>query len=539
MPKTAIIIGAGPAGLTAAYELLKRTDITPIILEKSGEAGGISKTLEYKGNRLDIGPHRLFSKSDRVMSWWMDMMPLQKEGPVDLKYQNKSRSFDATRSNGHSDSEKVMLVVTRESRIYFMRTFFSYPLQLSIRTLRILGVPRTIRILTSYAAAKLFPRKPEKTLEDFLINRFGKELYLLFFKDYTEKVWGVPCDIISAEWGAARIKGVSLQKVLKEALKSFLKKKKKGDIAQKEKEVSLLEQFLYPRFGPGSLWEEVAGRVREMGGTILFNQDVRNISWDKDEILAIQTIDSQTGETATFEGDYYFSSMPVTELIAGMGGRVPGNVKEVAAGLLFRDFVTVGVLLKQLSIMNKKTGQYERLEIKDTWLYIQEPDVKVGRIMIYNNWGDGMIRDRFNSTWIGMEYFCYTTEDFWKMDDEGIKRQAIDELEKLGLARKEDVLDVSVQRMEKTYPAYFGTYDRFPEIREFVDRFDNLYLIGRNGMHKYNNSDHSMLCAMFAVDNILDGIRAKDNIWAISCEMEYPDEKKYKVNSYPAYTYSQ
>src|SRR5258708_29207768 len=262
MAKRAIIIGAGPAGLTAAYELLKRTDIIPVILEKSGDIGGISKTINYKGNRMDMGPHRFFSKSDRVMNWWLHMMPLQEStDSLTISYQNKTREIngdgaDAT-IQGKKDPDKVMLVIQRLTRIYFLRKFFAYPIQLGFDTLKTLGLVRTIKILFSFLWIRLFPIKPEKSLEDFIINKFGKQLYLLFFKDYTEKVWGVPCHEISAEWGAQRIKGVSLSKAIAQALKTMVNKKKgNGDINQKGTETSLIGQFLYPKKGPGSLWEE-------------------------------------------------------------------------------------------------------------------------------------------------------------------------------------------------------------------------------------------------------------------------------------------
>lgn len=509
---TAIIIGAGPAGLTAAYELLKKTEIKPIILEKSTDIGGISKTLDYKGNKLDIGPHRLFSKSDHVMDWWLKILPLEESGTFDITYRNRVRTvaFEAGSKAGY-DPDKVMLPVRRLSRIYYLRSFFAYPLQLSVRMLKIVGVMQTLKILLSYAKSKMSPRKPEATLEDFIINRFGVELYEMFFKDYTVKLWGVPCDIISAEWGAARIRGISLQKVLAESVKKLVQSgKRKSDIRQKGKEVGLLEQFLYPRRGTGSLWEEVARQVEEMGGVIIKDQNVDCISVEGSEIKSIRSRNTVTGEVTTWEGKYFFSTMPVPELVAGLGEIVPDNVKEVADGLLFRDFVTVGVL------MNKWACE----EVKDTWLYIQEKDVMVGRIMVYNNWGDGMIKDN-SKIWIGMEYFCYVTDEFWKKEDHEIGAQAIDELIKMGLALREDVLDYSVQRMEKTYPAYFGTYDRFAEVREFTDKFGNLFLVGRNGMHKYNNSDHSMLTAIAAVDNIVAGVTSKENIWNIPADQEY------------------
>lgn len=532
MPRKAIIIGAGPAGLTAAYELLKRTDIVPIILEKSGDIGGISKTVNYKGNRIDIGGHRFFSKSDRVMEWWLNIMPIQplEERQCTVTYHKKSRtiitegSFPKLSENEQPD--KVMLVRKRLSRIYFLRTLFSYPIQLSLDTLKKLGLSRTVRILTSYLKARLTPRKPEKSLEDFFINRFGEKLYKLFFKDYTEKVWGVPCVKISAEWGAQRIKGISIAKALAHAVKSLKPKtlSRKGDIAQKDTETSLIENFLYPKLGPGQLWEEVACQIQQMGGKVYLNQNVKHISMGEKSIQTVTTVDSDTGQAKIWEGDYFFSTMPVKELIGGMRGEVPDQVKEIAAGLQYRDFITVGVLLSQLLPPGEKEDGNRPRILPDTWVYIQEKDIKVGRLQIFNNWSPFMVKDA-STVWIGMEYFCNTTDAFWNLSDTDIQASAINELEKMGLAKIDDVLDSTVLRVEKTYPAYFGTYDQFHVIRQFTEQFSNLFLIGRNGMHKYNNSDHSMLTAMVSVDNIIKEIPGKENIWAINTENEYHEEK--------------
>jgi protoporphyrinogen oxidase len=532
MKKRAIIIGAGPAGLTAAYELLKRTDIQPIVLERSGDIGGISKTVNYKGNRIDIGGHRFFSKSDRVMNWWMNIMPVQTDSatPFTITYQQQSRNVNPAdqppaASATEDQADKVMLVRKRLSRIYFMRKFFTYPIQLSIDTLRKLGVIRTIAILFSYLKAQLLPRKPEKNLEDFMVNRFGYTLYNLFFKDYTEKVWGVPCDKIPAEWGAQRIKGVSVSKAIQHAVQSAMATKKQNkDISQKDTETSLIEQFLYPKFGPGQLWEEVARQVEAMGGKILMHHDVKRIYTEDSKVTAVAAINHITGETSYLEGDYFFSTMPVQELIGGLDGPIPEEVKQVASGLQYRDFITVGILLKKMSQLDKKTGEWKPLELKDTWIYIQEKDVKVGRLQLFNNWSPYMVKDP-DTVWVGMEFFCNQTDEFWKLPDADIQRLAIQELEKIGLASEGNVLDATVLRMEKTYPAYFGSYDRFDVIREYVDGFENLFLVGRNGMHKYNNSDHSMLTAMVAVDNIAEGVVSKENIWAINTEQEYHEEK--------------
>ena len=530
MGRTSIIIGAGPAGLTAAYELLKRTDIKPIVLEKSDDIGGISKTVNYKGNRIDIGGHRFFSKSDRVMKWWLDLMPIEPGYEnLSIKYRNQSRELKVDPSaKGRQHDDKVMLVRERLSRIYFLRRFFNYPLQLSLDTLKKLGVVRVGLIMASYLKSRIFPRRPVATLEDYLVNSFGKELYKLFFKDYTEKVWGVPCDKISAEWGAQRIKGVSISKALSHAIRS-IRNPKAGDedIAQKNVETSLIERFLYPKFGPGQLWEEVARQIQEMGGTILKNKNVTGIVPDGNRIKAIETQDAKTGLTQVLEGDFFFSTMPVQELVLGLRTEVPAEIRKIAAGLQYRDFLTVGILLDRLSHKDGKSGKEERLTLKDTWIYIQEREVKVGRLQLFNNWSPYLVKNE-DQVWLGMEYFCNKDEPFWNQTDAEIIDFAIGELELIGLALRENVLDATVLRMEKTYPAYFGTYERFDEVREYLDGFSNLFLIGRNGMHKYNNSDHSMLTAMTAVDNICAGSTDKANIWSINTEQEYHEEDKNK-----------
>jgi protoporphyrinogen oxidase len=533
MQKKAIIVGAGPAGLTAAYELLQRTDIIPIILEKSTDIGGISKTVNYKGNRIDIGGHRFFSKSDRVMDWWMTVMPLDKEAAeiFSISYQNKTREVKAKRQEADSDTlvaqdpDLIMLVRKRLSRIYFLKQFFTYPIQLSIDTLKKLGLITTLKIMFSYLYARIFPRKEEKSLEDFMINRFGTTLFHLFFKDYTEKVWGIPCNKISAEWGAQRIKGISIGKAIAHAIKSTIEAGKPKDLKQKNVETSLIEQFLYPKHGPGQLWEEVARQVTERGGTILMQHDVVRIHSQGNHVTGVTTLDKTTGEMILLEGDYFFSTMPMQELVADMETDVPAAIREIAAGLMYRDFVTIGILLKNLSLTDKKTGEQKPATLDDTWIYIQEKDVKVGRLQLFNNWSPYMVKDP-TTTWVGMEYFCNKGDEFWEQSDETIRITAIEELCKIGLAQKSDVLDATVLRMEKTYPAYFGTYNRFDELRNYIDTFENLFLVGRNGMHKYNNSDHSMLTAMVAVDNIEKGITTKTNIWSINTEQEYHEEKK-------------
>ena len=520
MKKRAIIIGAGPAGLTAAYELLKRTEIQPVVLEKSTYMGGISRTVNYKGNRIDLGGHRFFSKSDRVMNWWLEHLPLEKRvnGNANIGYHQQRRELATPASGpdpGHAD--EVMLLRKRKSRIYYLRRFFEYPIQLSRNTLVQLGFRRTLRIGVSYLRSAILPIRDVTTLEQFFINRFGRELYLTFFKDYTEKVWGVPCDKISAEWGEQRVKGLSISK----AILHFLKPgRKNSDVAQKETETSLIEQFLYPKYGPGQMWETVARKVSAMGGEIVCGFDVTGIRCEGEHVRALSGMDSQ-GKPQTIEGDYFFSTMPIQELVRGMDATVPAKVCEISDGLLYRDFITVGLLLRKLKI--GENGPTQRL-IDDNWIYVQEPDVLAGRLQIFNNWSPYMVADP-GSVWLGVEYFCYEADELWKKSDQAMAALAAEELDRIGIIDHSDVLESTVIRMPKTYPAYFGTYSRFDELREYLDKFENLFLIGRNGMHKYNNQDHSMLTAMVAVDTIVAGSTDKAAIWKVNTEMEYHEKK--------------
>jgi protoporphyrinogen oxidase len=526
MKKKAIIIGAGPAGLTAAYELVHRTDIEPVILEKSSDIGGISKTVKYRGNRLDIGGHRFFSKSDRVMKWWLNILPLQKDSKeeITIGYQQQSKvistlNYPQTEIAGN---DKMMLVRNRQSRIYYLKKFFEYPLRLSADTLRKLGLVKLVKISISYLRAKIWPRRNELTLEDFFINRFGKELYVTFFKEYTEKVWGKPCNAISAEWGAQRVKELSIGKAIRHSLRKTFSDKKNNSIEQNPKHTSLIERFLYPKFGPGQLWEEVAEIIQKKEGKIFQNCDVSAIHHNGEKILRIEALNKNTNQAESFEGDYFFSSMPVKDLISVMYPPPPPTILHIAAGLEYRDFITVGLLLEKLAI--KDDGASRNGLIKDNWIYIQDPGVKLGRLQIYNNWSPFMVKDP-DKVWLGLEYFCQQGDELWNLEDAAFTGMAIGELEKIGFIEGDKVLDSTIIRMEKTYPAYFGTYKDFDKIRQFTDRFTNLFLVGRNGMHKYNNSDHSMLTAMTAVDNIINGVSSKENIWQINTEQEYHENK--------------
>ena len=507
--KTAIIIGAGPAGLTAAYELLQRAPhIKPIVFETSGFLGGIARTVNYKGNRMDIGGHRFFSKSVRVLQWWENILPLEKnalkDGQVTIKYQNKSAKFYSGHQGVDPDkTDKVMLVRNRLSRIFFGGKFFDYPVTLSWKTFSNLGLFRMIKITAAYMGAKIRPRQ-ERSLEDFFINRFGGELYRTFFKDYTEKVWGVPCNEISPQWGGQRVKGLSMGKVLVHMVRKFIFPKK----ASENVETSLIQKFLYPKLGPGQMWEEVAALIHARGSQIHLHHQVIELTMREGSIKEIKVKDLLTGEIRSQKGDYFISTMPVKDLVASIEPAVPESVSKAAQGLVYRDFMTVGLLVKKL---NKPEI------VLDNWIYIQDKGVKVGRLQIFNNWSPYLVKDPA-TVWIGLEYFCNEGDELWNTKDDEFRAFAIHELVRLGILKKEDVIDGTVIRMPKAYPAYTGTYFMFEGIRKFTDSIENLFLIGRNGMHKYNNQDHSMLAAMTAVDNIVSNTKSKDNLWSINME---------------------
>ena len=533
--QTAVIIGAGPAGLTAALEFCRKSSIRPIVLEASDRIGGIACTVRHHGNRIDIGGHRFFSKSDRVMNWWNEIMPVAPEEcnqeecnqPPSISYQNKARTLNGLHQPAgepSGDPDCVMLVRPRKSRIYFMRSFFDYPLSLSPATLSKLGLFRTVRILASYIHAQLRRRHPEKSLQDFFVNRFGRELYLTFFKSYTEKIWGVPCEQISADWGAQRIKGLSLRKAAAHLFrKLILPRTGSADIRQKNSETSLIEQFLYPKYGPGQLWERVAALVQEGGGEVRLGWKVAGLQVEKDRdgqerIVSVQALNPQR-QLVTIRGDYFFSTMPVRELLCAIDVPLPSNIQAISDGLQYRDFITVGLLVDRLLIT-----EADGSPIKDTWIYIQEPDVLVGRLQIFNNWSPYMVADP-SKVWIGLEYFCNDTDPLWKMPDAEIARFASNEAASIGILKSSDVRDSCVIRVPKTYPAYSGTYERFDQIVRYTERFENLFLVGRNGMHKYNNQDHSMLTAIMAVENILAGIKSKHNLWEVNTDQDYHEQK--------------
>ena len=519
--KTAVIIGAGPAGLTAAFELLTRTDIIPVIIEVDKQVGGLSKTVNYHGNKIDIGGHRFFSKSEKVIAWWLQFLALEPAFEGDrftINYHNQAASIQSNQS-AEPDEQNVMLVRRRKSRIFYHKQLFDYPLSLSIGTLQKLGFGKTFKAFLSYLYSKIFPKKPENTLEDFFINRFGEELYKTFFRDYTRKVWGVPCKEIPASWGQQRVKNLDIGKLIGHAISSIFKRNTRLD--QKGTSTSLIEQFLYPKFGPGQMWETVVSEIKKRGGRILMETAVSGIRGDGGcRILSVETTDLQSGQKTEVSADYFFSSMPVKELVAGFSNlMVPANVKKIALSLEYRDFLIVGILTDRL-LLREKDGS----DITDNWIYIQDKNLQAGRLQFFQNWSPWMVAHS-GFKWIGVEYFSNETDAFWQQPDNQLAALAVREMESIGILNAERVKDTVVVRVKKAYPSYYGAYKDFHQVQDFLDQVENLFPVGRNGMHRYNNSDHSMLTAMASVDHIISGKSDKKDIWAINTEEEYHEEQ--------------
>lgn len=514
-----IIIGAGPAGLTAADKLLdekEKYDVT--ILEETNEIGGISRTVKYNGNRMDIGGHRFFSKDPEVMKYWEELMPIQGENSFDDEKLKRAKKLNAGGPNPNTE-DGVMLIRTRVSRIYFLKKFFDYPVSLKWKTLKNMGLLRTIKVGFSYLKAIIFKRK-ENSLEDFYINRFGEELYKMFFKNYTKRLWGRKASEISADWGAQRVKGVSINAIIKDMFNKLFGKKNKENT-----ETSLIEQFWYPKFGPGQLWETLAARIEKKGGKILKGYKVKNINIKDGKIVSVEC--EVDGENKIVSGDIFISTMPVKDLVCGFKGKnVPEDMLEIAKGLPYRDFMTVGLLVDKLNLKNETDIPTLGNIVPDCWIYVHEPEAKLLRIQIFNNWSPYMLKDPRNTVWIGLEYTCSEGDKYWNMSDTEFTDVAAKELIKMGIIEKNNILDSHREKVKKAYPAYFDTYSKMGELIKYLDGFQNLYCIGRNGQHRYNNMDHSMVTAFEAVKNIKNGVRDKSNIWNVNTEKEYHEEKK-------------
>lgn len=517
--KKVLIIGAGPAGLTAAYELLNKTkeDMEVVVFEESGAMGGISKTVNYKGNRMDMGGHRFFSKVPEVNEWWNHMLPMQGAPSWDDIALERQIPL-ADQGPDPEKEDRVMLHRNRVSRIFYEQRFFDYPIQLKLELFVNMGLVNTVQAMFSYLGSVLHKRE-EKSLEDFYINRFGKKLYSMFFENYTENLWGRHPSGIDPSWGAQRAKGLSVFAIIKDVFGKMLPKKKNRHV-----ETSLIESFSYPKLGPGQLWDVTAEEIEKKGGKILRNAKVTGIRKDENNVITALQYE-QDGETKTMEGDIVISSMPIKDLIAGMND-VPEEPARIAKGLPYRDYMTLGVLVPKLNLKNKTKIKTVGNIVPDNWVYVHDRSVKMGRFQIYNNWSPYMVKDLETTVWVGLEYFCNEGDDFWNQSDEEFTRLGMQEMVKMGLIDSTDlVIDTHAERVKKAYPAYFDTYEEMDKLIAYLNTIDNLYCVGRNGQHRYNNIDHSMVTSFEAVKNILSGKTDKSNIWSVNTEKEYHESK--------------
>ena len=475
-PLSVICIGAGPAGLTAAY-LLSKQGIAATVLEMDPVyVGGISRTATYKGFAFDIGGHRFFSKSAEVNALWSELL------------------------------EKDFLDRPRKSRIYYRSQLYDYPLK-AFDALSKLGPIEALRCVLSYLQVRLNPIPEAKTFEQWVTNRFGRRLFQIFFKTYTEKVWGMKCSEISADWAAQRIKDFSLTKAIWHAI---MPQKKSGSGGKVIK--TLIDSFRYPRRGPGMLWEETARRIGAMGGRVQLGQRVISLDWsDADGCWTVVTR-GQDGSERSLRADHVISSMPMRELARALNPAPSGLMLKAAEGLRYRDFLTVALIVKDRNVFD------------DNWIYIHEPGVKVGRIQNYKSWSPEMVPDAKLNCY-GLEYFCFEGDGVWGASDADLIRLATDEMVKLKLVDRDDIVDGAVVRQPKAYPVYDEGYQERVETmrRELEARYPALHLVGRNGMHKYNNQDHAMMTAMLTVENIRQGRRAFD-VWNVNQDAEYHEE---------------
>ena len=476
-PDTVIVVGAGPAGLTAAYELTTR-GVPVVILEKDSDVGGLARTVEYKGFRFDIGGHRFFTKVAPVAALWREMLG------------------------------KDFVRRPRLSRIYYQGRFFDYPLK-PLNALRNLGLWTSFRVLLSCLWIKLFPIRPERSFADWVSNRFGRRLFHINFETYTEKVWGIPCHRIGAQWAAQRIKGLSLKTAVLNMLAPATRKSG-GPIK------SLIEQFDYPRLGPGMMWDAFRERIEIGGGTLRLNSRIVRILHDGARVTGVEV--EHDGAKYVQPASHVISTMPVRHLIQRFDPPAPKEIVEAASRLSYRDFLTVALIIDQASVF------------PDNWIYVHDDRVSVGRIQNYKNWSPDMVPDP-GLTCLGLEYFCFAGDGLWSKTDAELIELATRELQAIGLAPKRLVRDGTVVRAPKAYPVYDEGYEgALQQSRQYLERFANLQLVGRNGMHKYNNQDHSMLTAMLAVRNLFGENHC---LWDVNADDEYHEEETVTVERAP------
>lgn len=518
-----VIIGAGPAGLATAYQILKKGGgkYQVTILEATEVIGGISRTVKYAGNRMDIGGHRFFTKDPDVKKWWKELLPLQGAPSKDDAIRGRLAKFTGKGPDPEKEDE-VMLVRQRISRIFYKKHFFDYPVTLNTTTIRNLGPVTCIEAGFSYLKSCVLKRK-EENLENFYINRFGRKLYSIFFESYTEKVWGLHPSLMSADWGSQRVKGLSIITVLKDAFFKTIGKE------PAQKETSLIEEFWYPKLGPGQIYEKAAREILNMRGELFLGHIVSGIRPTGDGKYHIYISDEKGKEQDVFKTDYVVSTMPLRNL-CGIYAGMPEDVKKIGLGLKYRDFVTLGILVDKLALNNETDIHTINNQIPDCWIYVQDKGVKLGRIQIFNNWSPYMVQDPENTIWIGLEYFCSEQDRFWNMEPRELMDFAMDELIKMGVVNEETkILDFHKDYAKKAYPCYFGSYAELGKVKEYLNTQSGIICAGRNGQHRYNNMDHSIKTGMLAADYILDGKHdpeKKKAVWEVNTEDDYHESKK-------------
>lgn len=465
-----VVLGAGPAGLTSAWELSKLSYPVTVLEADDRFVGGIARTVEQNGFRFDIGGHRFFSKSFEVNDVWMQILP------------------------------DDFIECPRLSRIYYQGKFFNYPLE-AIDAFFKLGPVETARVLFSYIRAKLFPVLPEHSFTRWVSNRFGTRLFEIFFKSYTEKVWGMSCDDISADWAAQRIKGLSLKEAILSAFGS-----KKGASAPK----TLIRQFFYPRLGPGQMWDAARKQIEAAGGNVRMGHCVKEVYWQQDHVTEVRVVRSD-GTEEGLSGERFINSIALRDLIQAMRPAPPAAVLEAASRLRYRDFLSVCLVVEREKVF------------PDTWIYIHDPAVRVGRVQNYKNWSAAMVPDSCYTT-LGMEYFCFETDAIWRESDENLRALAVREAAQIGLIQPHEVKNAFLVRMPKAYPVYDHAYKSNTDvIRQWLGTLKNFQTVGRNGMHRYNNQDHSMMTGLLAARNIDGG---NFDCWAVNTDAEYHEESK-------------
>ena len=471
-----VIIGAGPAGLTASYELMKHDIPTAVIEKDTTYVGGLARTVEHKGYRFDIGGHRFFSKNQEVEDLWTEILGSE------------------------------MLTRGRLSRIYYRGRYFAYPIK-AANALWNLGPIEAVRCMASYAKARITPVKDPRSFEDWTRNQFGWRLYNIFFKTYTEKVWGISTKELSADWAAQRIKSLDLWLVLKSALLPHRKPANRGDLV-----TTLIDSFRYPRLGPGQMWERVADMHRDKGRPVLMGRTVARINHNHGRVSSVVT-KTASGETEVHEGSDFVSSMPIRELVSRLEPAAPERVRKAADSLGYRDFISVAVMIDRADVF------------PDNWIYVHDPSVKVGRIQNFKNWSPDMVPDQ-SKTCLGLEYFCFEGDGLWTSSDEDLIERARKELEQLGICTPGEVFDGVVVRQRKAYPVYDDMYEtHVGVIRDYIrEHLTNLHLAGRNGMHKYNNQDHSMMTALLVARNIATG--GGYDPWKVNADAVYHEEMR-------------